>query len=140
MDRVRVGYLGVKAEFQHTGVAGRMAPAHFDAAELLPQTWGEMGWILEAHTPMNRGMEAMGGQIVKRYRIYERELICNHMPPHAQSGGICTQHYYARELRKRNRDDSYKTHSYVAEQTETKLMVDENLCQKFCAPRRTPRR
>ena len=74
MDRVRVGYLGVKPEFQHTGVAARMYQLHFDAAEVRPQTGGEMGWILETNTPMNRGMEAMGGQIVKRYRIYEREL------------------------------------------------------------------
>jgi GNAT superfamily N-acetyltransferase len=74
MNRVRVGYLGVKPEFQHTGVAARMYQLHFDAAEARPQTWGEMGWILETNTPMNRGMEAMGGQIVKRYRVYEREL------------------------------------------------------------------
>lgn len=74
MDRVRVGYLGVKPDFQHTGVAARMYQLHFDAAEVRPQTWGEMGWILETNTPMNRGMEAMGGQIVKRYRVYEREL------------------------------------------------------------------
>lgn len=74
MDRVRVGFLGVKPEFQHTGVAARMYQIHFDAAESCPQTWGEMGWILETNTPMNRGMEAMGGEIVKRYRVYERDL------------------------------------------------------------------
>ena len=45
-----------------------------DAAEARPQDGGEMGWILETNTPMNRGMEAMGGTIVKRYRMYEREL------------------------------------------------------------------
>ena len=33
-----------------------------------------MGWILETNTAMNRGMEAMGGRIVKRYRIYERRF------------------------------------------------------------------
>ena len=33
-----------------------------------------MGWILETNKPMNRGMEAMGGEIVKRYRIYEKIL------------------------------------------------------------------
>ena len=33
-----------------------------------------MGWILETNTPMNRAMEGMGGQIVKRYRMYERPL------------------------------------------------------------------
>lgn len=73
-DRVRVGFLGVKPEYQHTGVAARLYQLHYDAAEARPQDGGEMGWILETNTAMNRGMEAMGGEIVKRYRIYEREL------------------------------------------------------------------
>ena len=33
-----------------------------------------MGWILETNTAMNRGMEGMGGRVVKRYRVYERLL------------------------------------------------------------------
>jgi GNAT superfamily N-acetyltransferase len=74
MDRVRVGFLGVKPEYQHTGVAARLYQLHFDAAEARPQKGGEMGWILETNTAMNRGMEAMGGRVVKRYRVYEREL------------------------------------------------------------------
>jgi GNAT superfamily N-acetyltransferase len=74
IDRVRVGFLGVKPEYQHTGVAAKLYQEHFDAAEARPQKGGEMGWILETNTPMNRGMEAMGGTVVKRYRIYEREL------------------------------------------------------------------
>jgi GNAT superfamily N-acetyltransferase len=72
MDRVRVGWLGVKPSYQHTGVAALLYKHHFDAAEVRPQTGGEMGWILETNTAMNRGMEAMGGRIVKRYRMYER--------------------------------------------------------------------
>jgi GNAT superfamily N-acetyltransferase len=74
MKRVRVGFLGVKPEYQHTGVAAKLYQLHFDAAEHRPQKGGEMGWILETNTPMNRGMEAMGGKVVKRYRIYEREF------------------------------------------------------------------
>ncbi len=72
MDRVRVGWLGVKPEYQHTGVAAKLYQMHFDAAEARPQKGGEMGWILETNTAMNRGMEAMGGKVVKRYRMYER--------------------------------------------------------------------
>ncbi len=71
-DRVRVGFLGVKPEYQHTGVAAKLYQLHFDAAEHRPQKGGEMGWILETNTPMNRGMEAMGAEVVKRYRVYER--------------------------------------------------------------------
>jgi hypothetical protein len=33
-----------------------------------------MGWILETNRGMNRGMEAMNGRVVKRYRMYERTL------------------------------------------------------------------
>jgi len=74
MDRVRVGFLGVKPEFQHTGVAAQMYIEQFNLAERTPYKWGEMGWILETNHAMNRGMEAMGGRIVKRYRVYERPV------------------------------------------------------------------
>jgi GNAT superfamily N-acetyltransferase len=74
IDRVRVGFLGVKPEYQHTGVAAQLYIEHFDVAERTHRKWGEMGWILETNRGMNRGMEAMGGRIVKRYRMYERAL------------------------------------------------------------------
>ncbi len=74
IDRVRVGFLGVKPEFQHTGVAAKMYVEHFDMASIRPQTWGEMGWILETNKNMNRAMEAMGGRIVRRFRVYERTI------------------------------------------------------------------
>ena len=72
--RVRVFALGVKPEYQHTGVGGALLPMHFDAAERTPQKGGEMGWILEINKPMNRAMEGMGGEIKRRYRVYERPL------------------------------------------------------------------
>jgi GNAT superfamily N-acetyltransferase len=72
IDRLRVGFLGVRPEYQHTGVAAAMWAEHFRMAEVKPQTGGEMGWILETNTAMNRAMEGMGGRIVKRYRVYER--------------------------------------------------------------------
>lgn len=74
IDRVRVFALGVKKAYQHTGVAARMYEMHFDSAERTPQKGGEMGWILETNTAMNRAMEGMGGTVERRYRIYERIL------------------------------------------------------------------
>jgi len=74
IDRVRVGFLGVKPEYQHAGVAAGLYMEHFDMAETTPQKWGEMGWILESNDAMNRGMEGMGGKVVKKYRVYERVL------------------------------------------------------------------
>lgn len=74
VDAVRVFALGVKPEYQHTGVAAALYARHFDMAASTPQHGGEMGWILEVNKPMNKAMEAMGGKIVKRYRIYGEDL------------------------------------------------------------------
>jgi hypothetical protein len=75
MTRVRVGFLGVKPKFQHTGAAAALYVEHFDtSARHKLIKGGEMGWILETNRAMNRGMEAMNGRIVKRYRVYGREL------------------------------------------------------------------
>lgn len=74
IDAVRVFALGVKPEYQVTGVAARLYQMHYESAERTPQKWGEMGWILETNRPMNRAMEGMGGKVVRRYRLYEREL------------------------------------------------------------------
>ncbi|HZB78016.1 MAG TPA: hypothetical protein VE526_17430, partial [Solirubrobacteraceae bacterium] len=74
IDRVRVFALGVKPEWQHTGVAAKFYERHFEAATRTPQTYGEMGWILEINKDMNKAMEAMGGKVVRRFRLYEREF------------------------------------------------------------------
>jgi GNAT superfamily N-acetyltransferase len=74
ISRVRVFALGVKREYQHTGIAAKFYELHFDAAERTPQTGGEMGWILESNKSMNRAMEGMGGRIIRTYRVYEKIL------------------------------------------------------------------
>jgi GNAT superfamily N-acetyltransferase len=74
VDRLRVGFLGVKPEFQHTGVGAALFVEHFDNATKSPLKRGEAGWILETNRAMNRGLRAMNGRIVKRYRIYEQAL------------------------------------------------------------------
>jgi hypothetical protein len=74
IDGCRVGFLGVKRGFQHTGVAAALYAEHFHTSERTRIKWGEMGWILETNEPMNRAMEGMGGRIVRRYRMYERAL------------------------------------------------------------------
>jgi GNAT superfamily N-acetyltransferase len=72
IDEVRVFALGVKPEYQHTGIAAAFYVEHYRMAASTPQHGGETGWILETNTAMNRAMEAMGGKIAKTYRVYER--------------------------------------------------------------------
>jgi hypothetical protein len=75
INKVRVGFLGVKPKFQHTGAAAALYVEHFDTSVAHPLIkGGEMGWILETNRAMNRGMEAMHGRVVKKYRVYRRDL------------------------------------------------------------------
>jgi hypothetical protein len=74
IDRCRVGFLGVLPEYEHTGVAAQLYIENFDMAAESRIKWGEPGWILETNHGMNRGLEAMGGRVSKRMRIYERLL------------------------------------------------------------------
>jgi GNAT superfamily N-acetyltransferase len=74
IDRVRVFALGVKPEYQHTGIAARFYVRHIETAAELGVPGGETGWILETNEAMNRAMEGMGGTVVKRYRLFEKAL------------------------------------------------------------------
>ncbi len=74
IDQVRVGFLGVIPEYQHTGAGVALYLAQYRSGERTPQKGGEMGWILETNHAMNRAMEALGGRIVKRFRVYELPL------------------------------------------------------------------
>jgi GNAT superfamily N-acetyltransferase len=72
MDAVRVGFLGVIPEYQHTGAAALLYMEHYDMAAKTRQHIGEPGFILESNSSMNRALEAMGADLIKRYRVYER--------------------------------------------------------------------
>ena len=74
IDRVRVFALGVKPEYQHTGVGAKLYERHWEAGERTRQGRGETGWTLESNKPMNRAMERMGGRVIRTYRVYERLL------------------------------------------------------------------
>jgi GNAT superfamily N-acetyltransferase len=74
IDEIRVFALGVKPEYQHTGVAAALYRDVWDNCQTHAMRRAETGWILEVNKPMNRAMEALTGRIIKRYRLYERLL------------------------------------------------------------------
>ena len=74
IDNVRVFALGVRPEYQHTGIAAAFYIRHLEEADPDRVYGGETGWILEVNEAMNRAMEGMGGRVVKKYRIYEKPL------------------------------------------------------------------
>lgn len=80
IDEIRVFALGVKRQYQHTGVAAALYRDVWDACQRRGMRRAETGWILEVNEPMNRAMEALTGRIVKRYRVYEHLLEPNAAP------------------------------------------------------------
>lgn len=74
IDRIRVGFLGVQPDRQHTGAAALLYEEHFRVAHETPVRTGEMGWILETNKAMNWAMQGMNGKLVKKYRVYEQVL------------------------------------------------------------------
>jgi hypothetical protein len=71
---IRVFALGVKKEFRHTGTAAGLYARTWDTMRSEGIHRIETGWILESNEPMNRAMVALGGDVVKRYRIFGKRL------------------------------------------------------------------
>ncbi len=68
---LRVLVLGVVEEYRTAGVAAGFYAELFRRASRLGYRGGEMSWVLEDNTLMNRSAEALGGKRYKTYRIYE---------------------------------------------------------------------
>lgn len=71
---VRLMALGVKKEFRNKGLEAVLYYEILKAAREAGYSGGELSWTLEDNDQINRGIEAMGGRLYKKYRIYEAEL------------------------------------------------------------------
>lgn len=74
IDSVRILALGVKKAWQHTGVAAALYVRHIQTTDPDGVMKGEAGWILETNEAMNRALEGMGGEVTKKFRVYEKAL------------------------------------------------------------------
>ena len=88
MTTARVLLMGVLPEYQSTAYGSALSLFMIDElrAEISPEnkaqnkTWNkrmktvELSWILEDNTPMRRMIEAIGGQISRRYTLYEKMI------------------------------------------------------------------
>lgn len=73
-DLVRVLALGVREEFRARGVDALLYYETAKAALERGYQWAEASWILETNESMNRSIEMLGGEVYKKYRIYEKKL------------------------------------------------------------------
>jgi hypothetical protein len=74
----RVPLMGVRREYHHTTLGPSIAIALIDAVRKKAYTHGvrtvETSWILEDNEGMRKIMEHIGGEISKRYRMFEKTL------------------------------------------------------------------
>jgi GNAT superfamily N-acetyltransferase len=71
---VRVLVLGVIPEYRTLGIDALFYYKTAQAAQKKGVKWGEMSWILDNNDLMNRPIIAMGGEVYKTYRFYEKPL------------------------------------------------------------------
>ena len=74
----RVALMGVRQKYQNTRYGPALAYMIIDAVMEAGKARGlervEMSWILEHNHGVRNIIESVGGQITKRYRMYEKEL------------------------------------------------------------------
>jgi GNAT superfamily N-acetyltransferase len=75
---IRIPLMGLKRKFADT-LRGQVVPFHLmnagrDAGLALGYDKFEFSWVLEDNAPMRRISEAMGAEIYKTYRIYEKAI------------------------------------------------------------------
>lgn len=71
IDMVRVIIMGVVPEYRNLGIDAMLYLDTWKNATARGYNRGEMSWILENNTPMNRAMQMLGGEVYKIYRMYE---------------------------------------------------------------------
>lgn len=71
---IRVLTMGVKEEYRKKGIEGLLYLESFKAAMKKGYGRAEMSWVLEDNVLMQRGCELMGGNLYKKYRIYEKRI------------------------------------------------------------------
>ncbi|HET9531855.1 MAG TPA: N-acetyltransferase [Blastocatellia bacterium] len=78
IDSIRIIIMGVVKAHQSLGAAAVLYDEIYERGTSNGYVRGEMSWILENNTLMNRAAEMLGGRISKTYRIYEMPLISRH--------------------------------------------------------------
>ncbi|MDA8432505.1 MAG: hypothetical protein M0Z60_06025, partial [Nitrospiraceae bacterium] len=69
---LRTMLLGVRKEFRNKGVEALLFREGFETAKKYKRV--EFSWILEDNIPVQRTIEMLGGELYKKYRIYEKKL------------------------------------------------------------------
>ncbi len=76
-DRIKEGRLmimGVRKQYRKMGLESLLFLESFRAGQQLGYTGGELSWVLEDNHSVNNEIIKMGGELYKKYRIYEGDV------------------------------------------------------------------
>lgn len=74
IDTARVITFGIKEAYREQGIDALMYYEVYNIGVAKGYRRGEMSWVLEDNTLMNRALENMGATLYKRYRLYDYPL------------------------------------------------------------------
>jgi hypothetical protein len=74
IDDTREMAMGVLPEYRKKGLEAILYLEALKTGKNRKIKGGELSWTLEDNVGINNGIEAMGGKIIKKYRIYEKQL------------------------------------------------------------------
>lgn len=75
IDTARVITFGIKEAYREQGIDALMYYEAYKTGVAKGYRRGEMSWVLEDNTLMNRALENMGATLYKRYRLYDYPLL-----------------------------------------------------------------
>ena len=71
---VRALVFGILGEYQKTGLSYMLFDKFLNSALDSGYTWGETSWQLEDNEAVNRFVMSIGGEVYKKYRLYEKSI------------------------------------------------------------------
>jgi GNAT superfamily N-acetyltransferase len=74
MKAGRLLTLGVKKEFRNRGLEVLLIKEAFEAGRRMNWEYGEMSWTLEDNDQINGVIEALGGTVYRKYRLFDKTL------------------------------------------------------------------
>jgi hypothetical protein len=75
IDDTREMAMGIHPDYRHRGLEAILYLEALKTGKKRKIKGGELSWTLEDNENINKGIEAMGGKIIKKYRIYEKSLV-----------------------------------------------------------------
>ena len=74
ITEMRLFALGIMPEYRGKGFDAVLYLEALMTGKKIGVTGGELSWTLEDNDPINRGIEAMGAKLYKKYRVYRKNL------------------------------------------------------------------